>query len=84
MLSAVGWKHGDDPSAHIQWIKQFWSGLEPFTSGFYVNDLEVEHNATAIRANYRRNHERLVAVKTKYDPTNLFRLNANVKPAARG
>jgi FAD/FMN-containing dehydrogenase len=83
MLSAVGWKHGEDPSAHIQWIKQFWTGLEPFTSGFYVNDLETEHNAAAIRANYRRNHDRLVAVKTKYDPTNLFRLNANVKPAGR-
>ncbi|MGH7554399.1 MAG: BBE domain-containing protein, partial [Longimicrobiales bacterium] len=31
---------------------------------------------------YRQNHERLVAVKNKYDPKNLFRLNANVKPTA--
>jgi len=84
MLSAVGWKHGDDPSTHVQWIKQYWSRLEPFTDGFYVNDLEIEHDAAEIRANYRRNHERLVAVKTKYDPKNLFRLNANVKPAAQG
>jgi hypothetical protein len=83
MLSAVGWKHGDDPTAHIQWIRQFWAGLEPFTHGFYVNDLESDHSATAIRDNYRRNHDRLVAVKNKYDPTNLFRLNANVKPTAR-
>lgn len=83
MLAAVGYKHGEDPTAHIQWIKQFWTGLEPFTSGFYVNDLELEHSAAAIRANYRRNHERLVAIKTKYDPANLFRLNANIKPAGR-
>lgn len=80
MLCAVGWKHGDDPSAHIQWIKQYWPGLEKFTHGFYVNDLENDHSAAAIRDNYRKNHDRLVAVKTTYDPKNLFRLNANVKP----
>jgi FAD/FMN-containing dehydrogenase len=83
MLAAVGWKFGDDPAAHIQWIKQYWTALEPFTSGFYVNDLENEHSATAIRDNYRRNHDRLVAVKTKYDANNLFRLNANIKPSVR-
>jgi FAD/FMN-containing dehydrogenase len=83
MLCGVGWKHGDDPAAHIQWIKQFWTGLEPFTHGFYVNDMEEGHSAAAIRENYRRNHDRLVAVKDKYDPRNLFRLNANVKPTGR-
>jgi FAD/FMN-containing dehydrogenase len=84
MLSLVGWKYGDDPSAHIQWIKQYWSGLEPFTHGFYVNDLEVDHNIASIKDNYRRNHDRLVAVKNKYDPKNLFRMNANVKPTVKG
>jgi hypothetical protein len=83
MLCAVGWKHGDDPSEHTRWIKQYWTGLEPFTHGFYVNDLESEHSAAAIRDNYRRNHDRLVAVKNRYDPTNLFRLNANVKPTMK-
>ena len=83
MLCAVGWKHGDDASEHIRWIKQYWTALEPFTHGFYVNDLESEHSAAAIKENYRRNHDRLVAVKNKYDPKNLFRLNANVKPTAK-
>ncbi|MGQ0650547.1 MAG: FAD-binding oxidoreductase [Gemmatimonadaceae bacterium] len=83
MLSAVGWKHGDDTAAHVQWIKQYWAGLERFTHGFYVNDLELDHSAAAIRNNYRQNHDRLVAVKTKYDPKNLFRLNANVKPTPK-
>lgn len=83
MLCAVGWKHGEDASDHIRWIKQFWTGLEPFTHGFYVNDLESEHSAAAIKENYRRNHDRLVAVKNRYDPRNLFRLNANVKPTAK-
>ncbi|MGH9158583.1 MAG: FAD-binding oxidoreductase, partial [Vicinamibacteraceae bacterium] len=82
MLCLVGWRHGDDPSEHIRWIKQFWTEIEPFTDGFYVNDLEVEHTDAAIQENYRRNHARLVAVKDRYDPTNLFRLNANVQPSA--
>ena len=82
MLNAVGWKHGDDPSAHVQWIKQYWEGLEPFTQGFYVNDVGDRSN-TEVQSNYRRNHDRLVAVKNKYDPKNLFRMNANVKPSVR-
>ena len=80
MLCAVGWRQGDDPAAHVQWIKQYWTGLEPFTHGFYVNDLDIEASSTAVGANFRQNHQRLVAVKNKYDPKNLFRLNANVKP----
>ena len=80
MLCAVGWRHGDDPSAHIQWIKQYWTGLERFTHGFYVNDLDIDASSSAVGANFRQNHQRLVAVKNKYDPKNLFRLNANVKP----
>ncbi|MGH7576016.1 MAG: FAD-binding oxidoreductase, partial [Longimicrobiales bacterium] len=83
MLCLVGWRHGDDPSEHIRWIRQFWTEIEPFTDGFYVNDLELEHTDTAIQDNYRQNHARLVAVKDRYDPTNLFRLNANIQPSAR-
>ena len=37
-------------------------------------------SVATINANYRGNHERLVQLKNKYDPTNLFRLNANVEP----
>ena len=80
MLCSVSWKFGDDGAEHIAWIKQFWSGLERFTQGFYVNDLEVEASAAKVQANFRANHDRLVAVKNKYDVKNLFRLNANVKP----
>ncbi len=82
LLSSVGWKQGDDPSEHIKWIKQYWARIEPFTHGFYANDLETEHSSSAIRANYRSNHDRLVTIKNRYDPRNLFRLNANVKPTA--
>lgn len=80
VLCFVNWRHGDDPSEHVRWIQRYWSGVELFTRGFYVNDLEEAHSTDAVRENYRRNHDRLVAVKRRYDPTNLFRLNANILP----
>ncbi len=80
VLCSVAWRFGDDPAEHIQWIKQYWAGIEKFTYGFYVNDLDYDATTASVKANYRSNHDRLVAVKNKYDPKNLFRLNANVKP----
>jgi FAD/FMN-containing dehydrogenase len=80
MLCLVGWRHGDDPAEHVRWIQEFWGPIERFTDGFYVNDLELETGSSAIRDNYRQNHARLVAVKNRYDPGNLFRLNANIQP----
>ena len=54
--------------------------MEPFASGqVYVNHLDAEEG-TRIRAAYSGNYERLVALKNKYDPTNLFRLNQNIRP----
>ena len=79
MLCFVAWRHGEDPAQHVAWIREYWARLEPYTHGFYVND-ELDKSAAAIRENYRQNHERLVAVKNRYDPKNLFRLNANVRP----
>ncbi len=81
MLNAVGWNVGDDSTAHVDWIRRYWAELEPFTSGFYTNEVDQE-TAEEINANYRRNHARLVQIKNRYDPTNLFRLNANVQPTA--
>ena len=80
LLATVNWKHGDDPTEHIAWLRQYWASLEPFTRGFYTNDMEADATVAAVNANYRENYARLVTIKNKYDPTNLFRLNANVEP----
>ena len=48
--------------------------------GPYTNDQDTELMAQQVASNYRKNLERLVAVKNRYDPSNLFRLNANVAP----
>jgi len=81
MMTVAGWRYGvDDPAPHIEATRRYWSTLEPFTRGFYVNDMAREVTASDINANYRGNYGRLVAIKTMFDPTNLFRLNANVRP----
>jgi len=81
MLSIVSWKYGEDGSDHIRYIKSQWSHLEPHTQGFYTNDMFSETDE-AINSNYRGNYPRLLKIKQQYDPTNLFRLNANIRPPA--
>jgi FAD/FMN-containing dehydrogenase len=81
MMAVVAWPMGDkDASAHIEAARAYWKTLEPFTRGFYVNDMAREVTAKDINENYRGNYQRLAALKAKYDATNLFRLNANVTP----
>ncbi|MBR9990473.1 MAG: FAD-binding oxidoreductase [Gemmatimonadetes bacterium] len=81
MITVSGWPVAHDASTHMQATREYFGSLERFTHGFYVNDLEPDHTAEAIQRNYRQNHARLVAVKDRYDPTNLFRLNANIRPS---
>jgi len=52
----------------------------PLTKGFYTNYVDSDVTMAGYRDNYGANFERLVALKAKYDPKNLFRLNANVPP----
>ena len=59
--------------------RQIWQTLEPFTKGHYVN-AEPGAEGQRLRATYGDSYPRLVALKNKVDPTNLFRLNSNIKP----
>ncbi len=79
---------GADP-AHdgrtIGWAKAYWEALHPHSAGgAYVNMLMHDEGPDRVRAAYRDNYERLVAIKTKYDPGNFFRVNQNIPPAAGG
>src|SRR6516165_2797081 len=74
------WHDPGESASHIQWTREFWTAVEPFASGeVYVNHLDAEE-ATRIRAAYGPGYERLVSLKNKFDPTNLFRLNQNIRP----
>lgn len=64
------------------WVRSYWSALHPHSAGgAYVNFL-MEEGEERIASSYRGNYERLAAVKRKYDPGNLFRVNQNIRPAA--
>ena len=63
-----------------EWVRSFWSALEPWHQGVYVNFLGDE-GADRIRQSYGpEKYERLRALKQKYDPDNFFRLNQNIAP----
>jgi FAD/FMN-containing dehydrogenase len=75
------WHDPENPAGHIEWTRDFWNAVEPFASGeAYVNHLDAEEGASRIREAYRHGYDRLVALKNKYDPANLFGLNQNIKP----
>jgi hypothetical protein len=80
-LLLVDWPSSIDPTRHIDWLKKYWDTVEPHTDGFYTNDV-VDESQKQIDENYLGNYPRLLALKKRYDPTNLFRLNANVVPSA--
>lgn len=80
LLTAVRWDISKDGARHIAYGRDHWSRLGKFTNGYYTNEVANEPQRQ-VDENYQGNIGRLVALKTKYDPGNLFRLNANVKPA---
>jgi hypothetical protein len=63
------------------WAKEYWDAIHPHNlKGAYLNFI-MEEGEERIRATYGDNYDRLAAVKKKYDPTNFFRVNQNIKPA---
>lgn len=65
----------------IGWAREYGDALHPFSAGgAYVNFM-MEEGQERIRATYRDNYDRLAAIKKKYDPANLFRVNQNIQPA---
>ncbi|MCY7353294.1 MAG: FAD-binding oxidoreductase [Cytophagaceae bacterium] len=74
------WTDPAEAQTNIDWTRNFWNQVEPYTKGVYVNHLGGEEEATRVRAAYGPNYERLIELKTKYDPGNFFRLNNNIAP----
>ena len=75
----ASWAEGE-AERHIQRARDYSSAMQPYSAGVYVNFLSNE-GEERIRAAYgAAKYERLVGLKNKYDPTNLFRMNQNIKP----
>jgi hypothetical protein len=79
MFAVVEWPLAEPRDSHVRYIKDYWKDFEPFIDGWYTNEI-ADHADKSVNRNYQGNFARLLKVKNKYDPTNLFRLNANVKP----
>lgn len=80
-INIVGsWLPDDDADRHIAWVRGFFADLEPHSRGVYVN-FTSDDAAERVHAAYSDDQwARLTKLKTTYDPTNFFRLNANIPP----
>jgi FAD/FMN-containing dehydrogenase len=81
---AAMWPEPADPgAAHTAWARDSWTALRPWSAGGgYVNHLGDEGPARVREAYGEQTWARLVALKRRYDPTNLFTFNQNVPPDA--
>ncbi|HEU4946519.1 MAG TPA: FAD-binding oxidoreductase [Kribbella sp.] len=74
------WPDAADNEANIAWVRNYYDAVSPLSeSGGYVNFM-ADDDQSRIRDNYKENYERLVDIKRRYDPGNLFHLNQNIAP----
>ena len=63
------------------WAKDYWSALHPYSApGAYVNFMMDTEGDERVKASYGKNYARLAKIKKRYDPTNFFRVNQNIRP----
>jgi FAD/FMN-containing dehydrogenase len=76
------WTPEEDPEPHVAWARGVWESHRPYSSGgVYVNFLGNE-GQDRVRAAYgEAKYARLAALKARYDPDNVLRLNQNITPA---
>ena len=79
-LILTQWTDPTDADSCIAWTRETFEAMAPFTErAVYVNNLGTE-GEDRVREAYGANHPRLAAIKARYDPTNLFCTNQNVRP----
>ena len=75
----AAWSDPADDGRFRQSARRMFSAIEPHTGGYYDN---IDSDGSGVSSNYGPVYDRLVAIKNKHDPMNLFRLNSNIKPTA--
>ena len=78
------WTDPAENDANISWARALVKSMGPFSrGGLYLNFAGFgEEKEAMLRDAYGANYDRLVALKSQYDPGNLFRMNLNIPPAA--
>ncbi len=74
------WTDSHESARHIQWTRDFATAMQPYSRGVYVNEMGDEGEDRVKAAYTPATYERLVKLKNKYDPSNLLRMNQNIKP----
>ena len=81
---AAAWLPPDpEPERHATWVRAGWEALRPHSTGVYANFISDE-GAAGVESAYGQRLKRLTALKDRWDPTNLFRMNANIPPSRPG
>ncbi len=80
-FAAAAWLAPGQRQAVSGWVQRFWKAVRPHASGAYTNMLS-DDEGDRVKDAYGRQYARLAALKKRYDPHNLFRLNPNILPAA--
>ena len=62
------------------WTKAYWEALHPYSSGGAYSNFMMDEGQDRVKASFKHNYARLVTIKNKYDPNNLFRVNQNIVP----
>ncbi|MEE9363565.1 MAG: BBE domain-containing protein [Cellulophaga sp.] len=62
------------------WCKDYWEALHPYSSGGAYSNFLMDEGQERVKASYKHNYNRLVEIKRRFDPNNLFKVNQNIKP----
>lgn len=76
----ANWRAGDADDRHVGWVREGWESLRPYGAGQYATFLSDE-GLGGVRTAYGDRLARLTALKDRYDPSNVFRLNPNIPPS---
>jgi FAD/FMN-containing dehydrogenase len=78
------WPSEAPDDEHVAWVREAWKNIRPFsTGGNYLNFQTADEDEERVRATYGANIDRLVAIKERFDPENVFRSNRNIRPRDR-
>jgi hypothetical protein len=78
----AAWPPGDpDGERHTTWVREGWEALRPSGAGLQYPGFLSDEGAAGVRAAYGDRLARLTALKDRFDPQNVFRLNANIPPS---
>jgi FAD/FMN-containing dehydrogenase len=79
-LMLGSWSSPAQTENGMRWVHEFWHAMGPsLEAGVYVNYLSGGEGDDRVRGAYGANYDRLLKIKQKYDPTNLFRINQNIR-----